>query len=107
MRDSLIGNAYRIEQSIAELGDARYRIATAEFGCNGLRDHGTKAIEVHDPGQPLGKGSRGRHHGVGQRQLADLHRHVYHEMASFRSKTGPSQQTRRLTVSPSTEKLRT
>ena len=62
---------------------------------DGLQHDGAKAVHIHRLRQPLGDRAGSRHDRVGQPHIANLHAQIDHGCASIRSKTGPSQQTRR------------
>ena len=71
-----------------------------------------EAIEIHDPIEALRECAGRGHDRIAQCQAANSHRQINsdrgaHGNASMRSNTGPSQQTRRCTISPSTLKSRT
>ena len=105
-------NADRVDQAAGTFDDAGQGIAGAQFARDRLGDECAQAIEIHDPVEALREGAGRGHDRIAQCQAANSHRQIdsgrgAHGSASIRSNTGPSQQTRRCTISPSTLKSRT
>ena len=105
IREPLPRQADRVDHAAFKLGDARRRIADAIFARHRLGDQRAEAVDVHHLGKLGRERARGGHDRVLERDAPDPDRHVYHPIASCRSNTGPSMQTRRSTFSPSTSNV--
>src|SRR5438046_1324523 len=81
---------------------ARRRVAGAALARHRLCDQGAEPVEVDDLRKIGREAPRRGHDRVLERHAPDLHVHVYHPTASWRSNTGPSMHTRRSSFLPST-----
>src|SRR5439155_788394 len=90
-----------------DLGHARRRIAGAKFARDGLCDQSAQPVQIDHLCKIGREASRRGHDRVLERHAPDLHAHVYHPTASWRSNTGPSMHTRRSSFLPLTSKVRT